>query len=256
MVTALARIAPRSCRSSAAGSQTRASVQRGSANAWLDEARIASAVERACSKKAVALAGGLVTAGQVLALHRQLAADRLAFDDSWAAWSHVFSLVPFVRLAIEAVEKACRHEATLRDLDREERLAYARMSRAVCRAPRLREEFSREPKPVARKRGRRNETDLRDFVINLVRSEYPASGRAGAAWRAGVAVAALVWPRAGLMFETKLEHIKRDGRRRMRSFERPQSRACAYFFEALADGGYARVLREASTPLGGSEGCF
>lgn len=249
MAAGLRKAESRHLRSSADADKSRAS-----ALAWIETPPIAGAVERVCSERAIAISGGRLTSGQVLALHKQLAADRLAFANTWAAWAHVFPSLVLVRLAIDAVEAAARDEARLKDLDREDRLAYARISRALQRHPRCSGDRSREPVPVARRRGRRNETDLRDFVIYLARSEYPRQGRAGAAWLAGVALAHLVWPRAGLTSEAKLEHIKRDGRRRMRSFVQPKSRACIYFFKTLAEGGFARILREVAESPSLSDG--
>lgn len=204
------------------------------------EDEIAAVFDRAGERQALSLAGSSITQEQIKRLHGMAASDHQAFADTWRAWAFVLVLLPLMRLAFEAIEAAQRDDTRFRGLVKAEREAYKRMARCVARNPKLQADFSTVAKPEAQPRGRRNETDLRDHMIELVRDLYPEHGRAGKKLSYAMEVARMLG-----CYVPALEDLRRDMRRRAKSVTQPQSRAFVYYCLSVQRGGYSRILREA-----------
>lgn len=207
---------------------------------------MAIVIDRVCARQARSIFGTWVGMDRVEGLYRLVASDRQAFPTAWSAWAFIFSVAPSVRLARESIEKALRDEARLGSIARDLRAISRRMDRHAIRQPsRLDEVKQLRASPLPR--GRKNETDLRDFVVQGVRRQYPSNGEHGAAWRVAIDVAGLVWPRVRHM------DLKRDTRRRYRRVKRAKSRAFSYYCLDAMAGAFGRILRESTTavpPLG------
>lgn len=173
-------------------------------------------------RRACAIAAALLISDKQIEDLHAVIQEKSRSRDSAQAWAFLISTLVLLRVASEVIKDARVDRIELDDLHKRERAIYRRMQTTTSKAPLLAKDFAREPRPKKRQVGRKDETALRDLVLQIIVQLCPDGVPSELRWDLATTLAMPLWGK-----KLDVDALRRDIRRRRE--RQSDSREFRYF---------------------------